>query len=593
MKTNVSRETKYCETQFCVIGGGLAGLCAAVAAARKGVKTVLVQERPVLGGNASSEIRMWIRGAQGKNCKETGIVSELDLENSYKNPHMNFSEWDSVLYGAAIREPNLTLMLNTTCIDAETENDTIQTVTCWQMTTYTFFTIRADVFADCSGDSILAPLVGAKWTKGREARAEYGETIPPEQADLKTMGMTCLMQARQTDHPVRYIKPDWAYTYESDDVLPHRGHSLKDNGTNFWWMELGGEDDSIRDTENLRDELLKIAFGIWDHMKNHGDHGAENWELEWVGFLPGKRESRRYIGAHVLTQNDVASAGHFDDIAAYGGWSMDDHNPAGYRYPGEPTIFHPAPSPYGIPFRSMYSANIHNLMFAGHNISATHAALSSTRVMATCAVIGQAVGNAAYLCAKYNCLPADVSANHIAELQDEIQFDGCWLPFRGRKIPACMDGAQTNLTEAEKAVLFNGLERPLDDSPVNYVSRETSESIEFQFTKPTAGVVRLVLDLDFSRQSVNDDGQYRQYSMRCNIPLDMKPMKMPANLAKKLCISAVYEDGSEKTLFASEENYKHLIFVPTNGKITSLKATFFGAWQSSTTNIYSFDLCER
>ena len=256
MKTNVSRETNYHETEFCVIGGGLSGLCAAVAAARKGTKTILVQERPMLGGNASSEIRMWVRGANGKNDKESGIVSELDLENTYKNPELNFSIWDSVMYGMAVNEPNLTLMLNTTCIDAEAENDTVKTVTCWQMTTYTFHTIKADIFADCSGDSILAPLVGAKWTKGRESRSEYNESIAPEKADLKTMGMSCLIQARQHDRKIEFVKPEWAYTYESDKDLPNRGHSLKESGTNFWWMELGGEDDSIKDSEKLREELL-------------------------------------------------------------------------------------------------------------------------------------------------------------------------------------------------------------------------------------------------------------------------------------------------------------------------------------------------
>lgn len=590
MMTNVSRETKYHETQFCVIGGGLAGLCAAVAAARKGTKTILIQERPMLGGNASSEIRMWIRGAHGKYNKETGIVSELDLENTYKNPELNFSIWDSILYGKAKCEPNLTLMLNTSCIDAEAENNEIKTVTCWQMTTYTFHTIKAEIFADCSGDSILAPLVGAKYTKGREARCEYSESIAPEKADLKTMGMSCLIQARQHSGKVEFVKPEWAYTYESDEQLPHRYHSLENSSSNFWWMELGGEDDSIGDTENLRDELLKIAFGVWDHIKNRGEHCADNWELEWVGFLPGKRESRRYIGEYVLNQNDIEAEGRFDDIIAYGGWTMDDHNPAGFRHFGEPTTYHPAPSPYGIPFRSTYSKNIKNLMFAGRNISATHSALSSTRVMATCALIGQAVGNGASLCCKYGCTPNGVYKEHIAELQKEILDDGCRLPWKKREIPECTVNAQCSISDEEKAILQNGLERPSEGGERNYVSRETGESIEFRFNAPVKGVVRLVLDLDFSRESVSDDEMLRSYSMRCNIPLNAKKMKMPANLAKKLRVAVVYEDGTEKILYETENNYRHLIFLPTEEKIVSMKAEFFGGWQSGTSNIYSFDL---
>ena len=141
-----------------------------------------------------------------------------------------------------------------------------------------------------------------------------------------------------------------------DADLPHRGHDILK--TNYWWIELGGEQDSIHDTEELRDELLKIAFGVWDHIKNHGDHGADNWALDWVGFLPGKRESRRYVGDHVLTQNDVRAEGRFDDLVAYGGWTMDDHHPGGMHWPGKPTIFHPAPSPFGIPYRCLYSRNV-------------------------------------------------------------------------------------------------------------------------------------------------------------------------------------------------------------------------------------------
>ncbi len=590
MKTNVSRETIYHETQFCVIGGGLAGLCAAVAAARKGVKTILVQERSVLGGNASSEIRMWVRGAHGKNNMESGIVSELDLENNHVNPYLNFSIWDSVLYSKAVNEPNLTLMLNTTCIDAKANDGHIESVTCWQMTTYTFHTISADTFADCSGDSILAPLVGAKWTKGREARAEYGESIAPKQADLRTMGMSCLIQAREHTEKVPFVKPEWAYTYETDEALPHRGHSMKDKDNNFWWIELGGEDDSIRDTEKLRHELLKVAFGVWDHIKNHGEHDADNWELEWVGFLPGKRESRRYIGAHVLTQSDVESGGKFDDTIAYGGWTMDDHNPAGFRHDGEPTIYHPAPSPFGIPYRCLYSVNIDNLFFAGRNISATHAALSATRVMATCAIMGQAVGNAAALCAKHRCPPREVSERYVRELQTEVMYDGCYLPGFCRTVDEKTRCAQSNLTEKERELLFNGRERPDANDSVNYISRGAGESIRLSYSEPIEGTVRLILDPDYSRESVHENAQYRRYSMRSNVPLSFEKMKMPAHLAKSFTVRVTRPNGEAEVLYTVKENDRHLVFLPTNGEVTAVEVTFDGAWQSEESRIYSLEL---
>ncbi|NOZ22207.1 MAG: FAD-dependent oxidoreductase, partial [Planctomycetes bacterium] len=341
------------KVDFCVVGGGLSGMCAAIAAARHGAKVVLMQDRPVLGGNASSEIRMWVSGAHGKDTRETGIVHEIELENDYRNPTQNYSIWDSILFEKVKYEDNITLLLNCSCNDLEMEGSRIRRIKGWQLTSETWQTVEANLFADCSGDSILAPLSGAEFRIGREAADEFDEDIEPPVADKRTMGMSCLIQARETDRPQTFTPPTWANKYLTDDDLPHRGHGVP--GSNFWWIELGGEYDSIHDSEMLRDELLKVAFGVWDHIKNHGDHGVENWVLDWVGFLPGKRESRRYVGDHIITQNDVRAEGRFDDLVAYGGWSMDDHHPGGMAWPGKPTMFHPAPSPYGIPYRSLYS----------------------------------------------------------------------------------------------------------------------------------------------------------------------------------------------------------------------------------------------
>ena len=255
--------------------------------------------------------------------------------------------------------------------------------------------MHAAYFADCSGDSILAPLSGAKYTYGREAKADYGESIPPDVADRKTMGMSCLFQIRETDHPVKFTPPAWAYTYPTDADLPYKSHH-KDS--NFWWIEVGGEWDCIHDTDRCRDELLKICYGVWDHMKNHGDHGVENWELEWIGFLPGKRESRRYVGDYIITQHDVENCPRFEDTVAYGGWQIDNHLPGGFHMDakgGGHLQKRRLSEPYSIPLRSLYSKNIDNLMFAGRNISASHLAFATTRVMGTCVVVGQAAGTAA------------------------------------------------------------------------------------------------------------------------------------------------------------------------------------------------------
>lgn len=394
---------------FCVVGGGLSGLSAAIAAARRGLKVALMQDRPIPGGNSSSEVRMWVCGAHGQGNRETGIIEEIHLENMYRNPGGNWQIWDSVLYEKARYQENLTLLLNCSCNSAQTIDNKIISVTGWQLTTETTHTVQAAYFADCSGDSILAHLAGAEYRIGHEARAEFNEDIAPEITDRETMGMSCLIQAREMSTPQKFIPPAWAKKFPDHDSMSNRGHEFKNpEGNNFWWIELGGVNDSIHDTEMLRDELLKIAFGIWDHIKNQGDHGADNWVLEWIGFLPGKRESRRCVGDILMNQHDVRAGGTFDDVVAYGGWSMDDHHPGGFWYPGHPTIFHPAPSPFGIPYRTLYSKNIDNLWFAGRNISMTHVAMSSSRVMATCSTLGQAVGTAAAIAKKHSLSPRGV-----------------------------------------------------------------------------------------------------------------------------------------------------------------------------------------
>lgn len=277
------------EVDFCVVGGGLAGLCAAVSAARHGAKVVLMHERPVLGGNCSSEIRMWVSGAHGDNNRETGLLEEILLDNYYRNPDKNYSIWDSILYEKVRFEKNITLLLNCSCMDATMENGRIASVTGWQMTTQQFHKVEAKLFADCSGDSILAPLTGASFREGREARSEYHETIPPEKADSHTMGLSCLLQAVETDQPNRYIPPEWAEKI-TDRKLVHRMPDMASPMENFWYLELGGMRDTIGDTEEIRDELVALAYGMWDYLKNDPDQAArhQNWQLDWVGMLPGK-----------------------------------------------------------------------------------------------------------------------------------------------------------------------------------------------------------------------------------------------------------------------------------------------------------------
>jgi len=462
---------------------------------------MLVHDRPMLGGNASSEIRMHICGAHGPNNRETGIVEELHLENLYRNPDANYQIWDSVLYGTALTQENLTLLMNCTCNAAHMDGNRISSITAWQLTTETHHTVEAKLFADCSGDGILGPLTGAQFRIGREGQDEFDEAMAPELPDLKTMGLSLLIQARETPSPVPFVPPAWAHVCKDDSDLANRPHRIGES--NFWWIEIGGDQDSIHDTEALRDELLKRAFGIWDHIKNHGDHGAENWALEWIGFLPGKRESRRFVGDHLLTAVDVRSEGRFEDIVAYGGWSMDDHNPAGLNHPGAPTIFHSAPSPYGIPYRCLYSKNIENLFFAGRNISATHMAMSSTRVMATCAVLGQAVGTAAALATARQTSPRGVYTHHIGELQQTLMDDDCYLPWHVRGIPALSAEASLASSSGDPEPVRNGIDRPVGDA-LNAWTAGAGDWIEYRFsTKKSIRSARMVFDSDLNRRGKN------------------------------------------------------------------------------------------
>ncbi|MBO5309099.1 MAG: FAD-dependent oxidoreductase [Lentisphaeria bacterium] len=551
------------ETEFCVIGGGLAGLAAAVTAARKGVKTVLVHDRPMLGGNASSEIRMWVCGS--REFLETGFVEELRLENFAVNPHANYSVWDMVLYGKAVSEPNLTLLLNTSCLDAKMENDRIVSIDAWQLTTYTRFEIRADYFADCSGDSILAEPTGAEYRVGHEERAEFNESIAPEKADRKTMGMSCLMQVREMTEPQKFTPPEWANKYLSDDDLPCRNHVL-DVWQNFWWLELGGEDDSIHDTEKIREELLKVALGVWDHIKNHGDHKADNWTLDWIGFLPGKRESRRYVGDHLLNQHDVESGGRFDDVVAYGGWTMDDHHPGGFRYRGEPTIFHPAPCDFGIPYRSLYSRNIANLWFAGRNISVTHVALSSTRVMATCACMGEAVGTAASFAVKHRISPRQVGVQYIHELQQELLWNDCYLPqFKMEESPlsqravlstSCGNGELLRASTIRgEAGCWQGNKE--DWAEYRFAGAETVQEINIVFDSDLAERIKSV----------------KRLNMRANIPLEREMLEVPETLAKQFSVTAEDEQGKTVTLFETASNHQRLIRIAPQGKFRKIRLT--------------------
>ncbi|MGI6768786.1 MAG: FAD-dependent oxidoreductase [Bacilli bacterium] len=328
---NKKLNERIIETDFCVIGGGMAGISAAITAARLGVKTVIIHERPVFGGNASGEIRMWICGVQDYAFKETGLLEEISLENYFYNPDKRYPLWDSLLYGKVVEEENLTAFLNCTCFDAKMCDSRIESVTAYQMTTQSFITVKAKMFADCSGDSILAPLTGAKFDYGREGVHEYGEYMIQNRVerDNMTMGSSCLIQARKTDRKVEFRAPVWAEQV-SIEKLKSRAVNLNSTYENFWYIEIGGYDDVIKNAEDYNRRLIALCLGIWDTIKNSGEFDADYFDIDFIGFLAAKRESRRMKGDYVMTANDIINRTVFPDEVAYGGWPLDDHNPYGF-----------------------------------------------------------------------------------------------------------------------------------------------------------------------------------------------------------------------------------------------------------------------
>ncbi|GAB3614608.1 FAD-dependent oxidoreductase [Humibacter ginsengisoli] len=413
------------ENDLTVVGGGLAGVCAAIAAARLGKRVALVTNRPVLGGNSSSEIRVWVCGATAHGmqrfARETGIMGELYVENQYRNPEGNPVHWDEVVFDAVRAEPNIQLFLNTdvhvvhaTGPDADRVIDHVRG---WTMGSELWTTFRSTFYVDATGDGLVGALAGAHFRVGREGRDEFGESWAPSEPDGQFLGSTILFYTKDAGHPVDFVPPASAKDITTTPIPKARIIRSGDRGAHYWWIEWGGELDIVADNERIRDELRSVIFGIWDHIKNSGEFDAENLDLEWVGALPGKREYRRFVGDHTLTQNDILDQTEFPDAVAFGGWSIDLH-PVEGMYATTAGAHQRFPrGVYGIPLRSYYSANVRNLFVAGRDISATHVAFGSSRVMATCAVGGEAVGTAASLAIDLGVSPRELATESAERLR--------------------------------------------------------------------------------------------------------------------------------------------------------------------------------
>ncbi len=407
---------------FVVVGGGMAGTCAAIAAARLGLDVALVQDRPVLGGNNSSEVRVHLQGKTNlPPYPELGnLVRELDsgMQGNAQPPE-NYNDAKKLRVAGA--EDNLSLFLNMHVYRAEMNGNAIAAVIAKNTRTGEDLRFPARWFADCTGDGTLGFLAGADYRMGRESRAETGEELAPDVPDAMTMGSSVQWYSVETEHPAPFPECPWAEPFTEETAQKVK--------MGEWDWETGMNRNQITEIEYIRDHALRIIYGNWAFLKNHSADKADyaNRRLEWVAYVAGKRESRRLLGDVVLQQQDIDYRREFEDASVTTTWTIDLHYPEptnSEQFPGREfrsIAEHKRIVPYPIPYRCLYSRNIENLFMAGRNISVTHVALGTIRVMRTGGMMGEVIGMAASLCKKHGTTPRGVYAHHLEDLQVLMQ----------------------------------------------------------------------------------------------------------------------------------------------------------------------------
>ncbi|MBN1809317.1 MAG: FAD-dependent oxidoreductase [Planctomycetes bacterium] len=542
--SSTSQNPEIHDFDFVVVGGGLAGLCAAVAAARRGAKTAVIQDRPVFGGNSSSEIRVAPLGSASFNAwtRETGILEEFLLEERSRchdgvYDGMASSHYDIVLLEKAKAEPNLSIFMNTSVRSVEIEPlggpapahscpalplvdgspRRITAVRGCQLMSEKELLFRATQFADCTGDATVGFLAGADFRYGREARSAYAEPMAPLSSDSQTMGSTLTMRARDVGRPVDFSPPPWAYDYRSYDELRNRRPARfnRRDYAGWWWIEIGSPFHQIDDNQDIRDELLRHVLGVWSFIKNHSDEktAARNYALEWVGMVPGKRESRRLLGDVVVNENHCHSDPSWPDRVCYSGWFIDLHTMGGILKkdePGEPAWvdanyrYWARIAPVSLPLRAFYSRNVENLWMAGRCISVSHVALGTTRVMMTHSLQGQAVGTAAAYAVSHSLTPrqtADPDSPHIRAVQQQLLLDDCNCWGLKNQDPSDLALSASASASSEALLDFGDPDldsfRPLDVPRAQAfpVTSSRIDSVEFYVRNASASAVSLPAEL--------------------------------------------------------------------------------------------------
>ncbi|PTD05408.1 hypothetical protein FCULG_00000100 [Fusarium culmorum] len=419
-------QVRNLDADLCVCGGGFAGTIAAIAAARNNVKVILIQDRPILGGNASSEVRLWILGAtshmfnNNRYAREGGLVDEILLENLYRNPEGNPLILDTILLEKVRLEPNIQLFLNTALVGCEKDGDRISSVSTFNSQSSIKFNIRAEQFIDCTGDGTLSFLAGAPFRIGAEKRDEFGELFAPSSEYGHLLGHSIYFYTKDVGKPVKFIAPSYALK-DVEAEIP----GSKASAPRRWVAIFGGSS-----TVEIKWELWKVVYGVWDYFKNSGRFPeAETLTLEWVGTIPGKRESRRFVGPKMMVQQDIVEQRFHSDAVSFGGWSLDLHPADGVFSEVDGCTQWHSKGVYQIPFSSMVCSEIPNLMYGGRIISASHVAFASTRVMATCGANANALGIAASLCKKNTIDPVQLLQKaEMKNFQLELMRFGQFIP---------------------------------------------------------------------------------------------------------------------------------------------------------------------
>jgi hypothetical protein len=472
-----------------VCGGGLAGVCAAIAAARGGATVGLIHDRTVLGGNSSSEVRVTPHGAAQFHAygRETGIISELLIEERAQN-HAQIMEngwtnsvWDLVLLTAVLEEKNIELHLNTKILSAESSSDHITSITALVLDAETELHVAGRVFVDSTGDGLVAHSAGCESMFGSEGQFVWQEPHAAAESSDDTMGNSLHFKTEDIGRPVDWMPPWWAKDLADRSFFYDQGRTPGDPRGGFWWIELGTPWHTIYDNRTIRSELQKYVLGIWDWMKNKDPSLREQTRtraLDWVGSVLGTRESRRVIGRTIVTEPDIQERRRWADEVAFGGWFLDLHTPGGliaeHSEANSATNYNPFTEraalgyvgPYGIPLAALIARDVDNLFLAGRDISASHAALGTMRVMATTALMGQAVGTAAAECVNGGLSPSqlapsgsgtadEVGAAAVARIRRRLSREGVWLPGGAETDPD--DRARSATVTADSQALLFGI----------------------------------------------------------------------------------------------------------------------------------------